>query len=129
MLADEDLSDWDAFMTPVDYLELLPQLPESVPAGATWSWQCPVAGCQRMYRRKRDLHIHAHMKHPDLGELQRALANPKSTREGKAFLCPHPTCRCGFATQKNLRRHLRHKHGPERKAGVLAVGALMFGQN
>jgi hypothetical protein len=123
----EDLSDWDDFMTPVDCIQCFPPWPDLPGLEASPSWPCPVGGCLRVYRRKHDLRLHASAKHADLADLHRALANPKSTQEGKAVLCPHATCRCGFATKKNLLRHLKRKHDqPQRRAGILAVASLLF---
>jgi len=82
-------------------------------------YRCPLASCQRTYRRKGDLKVHCKKKHPDHLELPDLISKPRSTRSGKAFLCPEPGCPCGFMRQRGLIRHYRKKH-PEKAVDPLS---------
>jgi hypothetical protein len=75
---------------------------------------CPLPDCGRKYRRKGDLKVHCVTKHPGMTALHRSISTPKSTKDGKTYPCPVESCRCGFKWERDLRRHIKGKHMPQK---------------
>src|SRR4051812_18854970 len=61
-------------------------------------------------RRKGDLKTHVLIKHRDQAGLADLVSKSRSSKSGKPFNCPVPTCPSGYSRKGDLDRHVRKNH-------------------
>jgi len=80
---------------------------------------CPKNKVKR-YGRKGDLIYHVKMKH---GEDKAWELQPRKNKEDKNFPCPLHTCKCGYVSKRDLKRHAKDKHPDDFEEGEKGIFA------
>jgi len=77
-------------------------------------WRCPLSECNCVYTRKGDLKFHFKQKHQDNMELLYSaypmLKRNRSTKSNKTYVCPLPSCPCGYGRLCDLKNHFVLRH-------------------
>jgi len=77
-------------------------------------WRCPLLECNCVYTRKGDLKFHFKQKHQDSMEILYSsfpmLSRNRSTKSNKTYVCPIPSCPCGYGRLCDLKNHFVLRH-------------------
>jgi hypothetical protein len=64
-----------------------------------------------IFSHKGDLKYHVKKKHPNLTELPGKISKSRTQVKDKPFCCTAPGCKSGYSRERDLKRHLKIKHG------------------
>lgn len=60
---------------------------------------------------KGDLKYHVKKKHPQMPDLASRISKSRSQVKDKPHCCTYPGCKSGYSRERDLKRHLKVKHG------------------